>query len=122
MLLMTYRYHRFIETVQCTFCISRTFVDVAVHRFKCRENSRYVIFSVVKLFNAVSKHQKEMESRLKEAPTEAKKSKGRKRNRLVMELFGPVVKNPWPRNLASCKGKCRSSLEGKRTLITDIED
>ncbi|XP_029180012.2 RRP15-like protein [Acropora millepora] len=30
---------------------------------------------VVKLFNAVSKHQKEMESRLKEAPTEAKKSK-----------------------------------------------
>ncbi|XP_068674139.1 RRP15-like protein isoform X1 [Montipora foliosa] len=30
---------------------------------------------VVKLFNAVSKHQKEMESRLKVAPTEAKKSK-----------------------------------------------
>ena len=41
-------------------------------------------FSVVKLFNAVSKHQKEMESRLKEAPTEAKKSKGRKRK----EPFG----------------------------------
>jgi len=32
--------------------------------------------SVVKLFNAVSKHQKEMESKLKSAPTEAKKSKG----------------------------------------------
>lgn len=30
---------------------------------------------VVKLFNAVSKHQKEMESKLKSAPTEAKKSK-----------------------------------------------
>lgn len=32
--------------------------------------------SVVKLFNTVSKHQKEMESKLKSAPTEAKKSKG----------------------------------------------
>lgn len=34
--------------------------------------------SVVKLFNAVSKHQKEMESKLTSAPTEAKKSKGKR--------------------------------------------
>ena len=34
------------------------------------------LISVVKLFNAVSKHQKEVESKLSSAPTEAKKSKG----------------------------------------------
>lgn len=38
---------------------------------------------VVKLFNAVSKHQKEMESKLNSAPTEAKKSKGEKMCLLV---------------------------------------
>ena len=31
---------------------------------------------VVKLFNAVNKHQKELDSKLKTAPTEAKKAKG----------------------------------------------
>ena len=38
----------------------------------------FFLISVVKLFNAVSKHQKEMESKLNTAPTEAKKSKGEK--------------------------------------------
>ena len=31
---------------------------------------------VVKLFNAVNKHQKELDTKLKAAPTEAKKAKG----------------------------------------------
>ena len=47
------------------------------------------LISVVKLFNAVSRHQKEMESKLTSAPTEAKKSKGMK-----ISL------------LARCKGSC----------------
>ncbi|XP_078354981.1 RRP15-like protein [Oculina patagonica] len=37
--------------------------------------ARIATRGVVKLFNAVSKHQKEMESKLQSAPTEAKKSK-----------------------------------------------
>jgi hypothetical protein len=32
--------------------------------------------TVVKLFNAVNKHQKELDAKLKTAPTEAKKAKG----------------------------------------------
>lgn len=47
------------------------------------------LISVVKLFNAVSRHQKEMESKLTSAPTEAKKSKGMKIS-----------------SLARCKGSC----------------
>ena len=44
---------------------------------------------VVKLFNAVSKHQKEMESKLKSASTEAKKSKG-ERLQVCRPQVGPL--------------------------------
>ena len=57
------------------FCYSYGFWDLKINIF-------FLLFffvnliSVVKLFNAVSKHQKEVESKLSSAPTEAKKSKG----------------------------------------------
>ena len=35
-----------------------------------------MLSTVVKLFNAVNKHQKELDAKLKTAPTEAKKAKG----------------------------------------------
>ena len=35
-----------------------------------------MLSTVVKLFNAVYKHQKELDAKLKTAPTEAKKAKG----------------------------------------------
>lgn len=41
---------------------------------------------VVKLFNAVNKHQKELDAKLKTAPTEAKKAKGIEKN-----LFNRVI-------------------------------
>ena len=65
-------------------------------RFVCLASGFYFIpnstmssllsYSVVKLFNAVSKHQKEMECKLSSAPTEAKKSKGKDPN-LVQRLY-----------------------------------
>ena len=68
------------------------------------------------MFNAVSKHQKEMESRLKEAPTEAKKSKGRKRNLLVVGIVWTSSQKSIALERSLPQGKMQIFFRGKANL------